>query len=270
MKVVRLFVFSSFIFSLICPFALANDCSRAIELFNQGATVQDAGTKEGFYREALNHPCNSPQVLARIHNNLADALETQNRFPEAIVEYKKAIELDPKLPTPYISLGDVYSKLKDLKNAETYYKKYYELTHFKTRGQLRSGLSPRAIHVNPIKGKKVTPSEDLYFGFNEAVLTPESERQLQELLAALGDGEFENYRFQLAGHTCSLGSDEYNQNLSERRAAAVKTWLVTKGVSADRLQVTGFGKRRPVADNSTEEGRKLNRRVEIRNLGGKE
>ena len=101
-------------------------------------------------------------------------------------------------------------------------------------------------------------------------MTQESERQLQELLAALGDEELKNYRFQLAGHTCSIGSDAYNQKLSERRANAVKEWLVENGYPADRLRVTGFGKRKPVADNSTEEGRKLNRRVEIRTIGGKE
>jgi OOP family OmpA-OmpF porin len=113
----------------------------------------------------------------------------------------------------------------------------------------------------------VDSSEDLYFGFNETVLTQESERQLQELLAALGDAELKSYHFQLGGHTCSIGSDAYNQKLSERRAEAVKAWLVKNGYPADRLQVIGFGKKKPVADNSTEEGRKLNRRVEIRTLG---
>ena len=178
--------------------------------------------------------------------------------------------MDSTLPTPYISLGDVYSKLKDHKSAEVYYKKYGELAHFKNKEQLRSALNPRAIHVKPTKGEKVEPSEDLYFGFNETVLTKESGRQLQEVLAALGDNELKNYRFQLAGHTCSIGSDAYNQKLSEHRARAVKQWLVNNGYPADRLQITGFGKKKPVADNSTEEGRKLNRRVEIRTMGEKE
>jgi outer membrane protein OmpA-like peptidoglycan-associated protein len=58
--------------------------------------------------------------------------------------------------------------------------------------------------------------------------------------------------------------------LSERRAAAVNNWLVKNGYTAAHLQITGFGKKKPVADNSTEEGRKLNRRVEIRTMGLKE
>ena len=263
MQGITIFIFSFFAFILPFSPTLANDCPRAIELYNQGTLEPDAGAKERIYKEALLQPCDDQTILAKIHNNLADAYENQSKLNEAIAGYKKAIELDPTLPTPYISLGEVYSKLKDRKSAETYYKKYGELVHFKTRGQLRSALNPRAIHVKPGKGQKIDPSEDLYFGFNEAVLTPESERQLQELLAALGDEELKNYRFQLAGHTCNIGSDAYNQKLSEHRAKAVKDWLVKNGYPADGLKITGLGKKKPVADNSTEAGRKLNRRVEI-------
>ncbi len=261
---------------LFIPFSttLANPCSRAGEIFNQGIKAQDIKEKEKLYKESLLQACDDQKVLAKIHNNLADVYENQSRFPEAIAEYKKAIEFDPELPTPYISLGDVYSKLKDNKSAEIYYRKYGELTRFKSKEQLRSALTPggnaRAIFINPTKREKVVPSEDLYFGFNETVLTQESERQLQELLTALGDDELKNYRFQLSGHTCSLGSDAYNQKLSEDRARAVKDWLVKKGYPANRLRVTGFGKTKPLADNGTEEGRKLNRRVEIRTMGAKE
>ena len=65
------------------------------------------------------------------------------------------------------------------------------------------------------------------------------------------------------GHTCSLGSDAFNQRLSERRAAAVKAYLVKKGVPASNVQTRGFGESQPKYDNSTEEGRRLNRRAEI-------
>jgi outer membrane protein OmpA-like peptidoglycan-associated protein len=270
MRILRIIFVTHLLVFLYSCFSLAGDCPKAIKLFNQGTLSQDVKEKENIFKQALNQSCDDQKILARIQNNLADALEKQSRFQEAIVEYKKAIELDSDLPTPYVSLGDVYSKLKDFKSAEIYYKKYGEMTCFKSKEQLRSVLNPRAIYVNPIKGKKADPFEDLYFGFNEIVLTPESERQLQELLAALGDDELKNYRFQLAGHTCNIGSDAYNQKLSEDRARAVKDWLVKSGYPANRLQVTGFGKRKPLSDNSTEEGRKLNRRVEIRTIGLKE
>ncbi|PZO31710.1 MAG: flagellar motor protein MotB, partial [Betaproteobacteria bacterium] len=65
------------------------------------------------------------------------------------------------------------------------------------------------------------------------------------------------------GHTDSIGSDAYNQKLSERRAQAVKDYMVSKGVAADRIQIKGMGESQPVADNKTKEGRAKNRRVEI-------
>lgn len=65
------------------------------------------------------------------------------------------------------------------------------------------------------------------------------------------------------GHTDSVGNDAYNQGLSQRRAESVSNYLSNHGVSADRLQARGFGSSRPIADNSTEDGRALNRRVEL-------
>ena len=66
------------------------------------------------------------------------------------------------------------------------------------------------------------------------------------------------------GHTDSIGSEEYNQQLSLRRATSVKDYIVTKGVDASIIDVSGKGESQPVADNSTKEGRAQNRRVEVR------
>ncbi|HSL82906.1 MAG TPA: OmpA family protein [Thermoanaerobaculia bacterium] len=67
----------------------------------------------------------------------------------------------------------------------------------------------------------------------------------------------------IEGHTDSIASDAYNQALSERRAASVKSWLAAHGVEAGRMTTAGFGESRPAADNATTAGRQLNRRVEI-------
>ena len=75
--------------------------------------------------------------------------------------------------------------------------------------------------------------------------------------------EFEKTIIVSAGHTDSQGSDESNQALSERRANAVATYLLQKGVVEARIETIGFGEKQPVADNGTAEGRALNRRVEI-------
>lgn len=67
----------------------------------------------------------------------------------------------------------------------------------------------------------------------------------------------------VGGHTDSTGADDYNQSLSERRAASVRDYLAGKGVDASRLSTSGYGESQPVADNATAEGRALNRRVEL-------
>jgi OmpA-OmpF porin, OOP family len=70
-------------------------------------------------------------------------------------------------------------------------------------------------------------------------------------------------RWIIAGHTDNQGTDASNQKLSEARAASVVTWLSSKGVAENRFTAQGFGATRPVGDNSTVNGRALNRRVEI-------
>ena len=75
-------------------------------------------------------------------------------------------------------------------------------------------------------------------------------------------------RVQVAGHTDSQGEDAYNKDLSQRRAASVVSYLVSKGVAGDNLQPAGYGEEQPRADNATAEGRAANRRVELVRLDG--
>ena len=67
----------------------------------------------------------------------------------------------------------------------------------------------------------------------------------------------------IEGNTCDMGSNIYNQRLSERRAASVKTFFVNKGIDSSRIEIVGYGETMPKFDNSTQKGRSLNRRVEI-------
>ena len=73
-----------------------------------------------------------------------------------------------------------------------------------------------------------------------------------------------NLRVKVDGHTDWIGTDGYNQGLGERRASAVKTYLIRKGVAADKIDTTSYGESKPVATNETDEGRQLNRRAEVR------
>lgn len=99
------------------------------------------------------------------------------------------------------------------------------------------------------------------FATNSSDLKPEFFSVLDSVALVLK--EFDKTLIEIAGHTDSTGSDQYNQALSERRAATVGRYLVTRGVLEMRLIELGLGETRPVADNATPEGRALNRRVEL-------
>ena len=101
----------------------------------------------------------------------------------------------------------------------------------------------------------------VHFDFDKATLKPEAVAVLN--IAAGRLQQHERVVVEVAGHTDSKGSDQYNQGLSERRAKAVKDYLNSKGVKANRLSAKGYGESQPVASNDTDEGRAENRRVEL-------
>jgi OOP family OmpA-OmpF porin len=113
----------------------------------------------------------------------------------------------------------------------------------------------------PAKGTKIAEIAGPNFDFNKATLTPLGKTKVAEASKILKDNP--TIHVEVAGHTDSIGSDKYNQGLSERRAKTVADELVRDGISASRLTVRGYGKRKPVADNSTDAGRAKNRRVEL-------
>jgi outer membrane protein OmpA-like peptidoglycan-associated protein len=76
--------------------------------------------------------------------------------------------------------------------------------------------------------------------------------------------QYPTLKIEISGHTDDVGNEEYNQKLSVDRAQAVVNYLISKGISSSRLSFIGFGFTKPIADNTTEEGRKLNRRSEFK------
>ncbi|MPZ59263.1 MAG: OmpA family protein [Rhizobiales bacterium] len=100
----------------------------------------------------------------------------------------------------------------------------------------------------------------IQFQFNSADLDGSAAPTLMELREALNASP--SLRLMLIGHTDAVGSREYNQSLSFRRAQSVMNWLVRQGVASGRLGVDGKGLDLPIADNNTDEGRALNRRVQ--------
>lgn len=100
---------------------------------------------------------------------------------------------------------------------------------------------------------------DILFDRDRATIKPESATVLNDAAMALADDLL--LRLTIEGHTCSLGSSAYNMALGARRATAVRDYLVSRGVTADRLSTISFGEERPAHDNSREDTRRLNRRV---------
>jgi len=99
------------------------------------------------------------------------------------------------------------------------------------------------------------------FDFDKAVIKPEFVPVLDTAADVLKSRP--EVKVQVEGHTCSIGTDAYNQKLSERRAKSVRDYLIKKGVKADNLTPVGYGESRPMADNKTRSGRQMNRRVEF-------
>ncbi len=149
----------------------------------------------------------------------------------------------------------------------------------------KSGYYPASKNID-LRGKKesvnltvdivLVPIKDLaekgtavrinnvFFDVDMAELKPESRVELDRLMDLIA--QFPKSRIEIAGHTDNQASDSYNVELSQRRAQAVVDYLVTKGVERSRFVPKGYGEKKPLATNETEEGRALNRRVEFRFL----
>ena len=112
----------------------------------------------------------------------------------------------------------------------------------------------------PIDDKRICMF-DLKFEFASAVLKKESEKQLDKFVELYQN--FPSMQLQINGHTDNIGSEEYNQKLSEDRANSVYKYFLKKGIPASKMTIKGFGFKYPIDTNDTEEGRAKNRRVEV-------
>ena len=117
------------------------------------------------------------------------------------------------------------------------------------------------VLINERSSVELTVGSDILFALDSAVVRESAKPTLAEIARALLNNPDKN--LQVTGHTCDLGSTNYNQGLSERRAAAVKRYLVDSGIDTDRITTVGRGELQPLVPNTSEEARSLNRRVEL-------
>lgn len=104
-------------------------------------------------------------------------------------------------------------------------------------------------------------AKNVFFATASDKLLKQSNKRLDDVVTILNENP--TFKVQIDGHTDEQGKDEYNLDLSNRRAASVKAYLVSKGIAESRLSSTGYGETKPIADNKTAKGRALNRRVEM-------
>jgi outer membrane protein OmpA-like peptidoglycan-associated protein len=124
----------------------------------------------------------------------------------------------------------------------------------------KGGTATDAVTIQVIEpARKTYAFEDVHFDFDRFTLRPDAMRVLDEAITAMQADS--TLRLEIEGHTCNIGTTEYNLALGERRARAVRDYLVSRGISGDRLRTISYGEERPKHDNSREETRRLNRRA---------
>lgn len=111
------------------------------------------------------------------------------------------------------------------------------------------------------EGIKITFDSGILFGFDSSQLTESSKKNIEDLAKVLN--KYDDTEILIEGHTDNKGADEYNQKLSEERAASVVEQLTARNVANKRFTIVGHGEAMPIATNETDDGRKQNRRVEV-------
>ena len=128
-----------------------------------------------------------------------------------------------------------------------------------TDGRGGSASDTATVFVSPPPPPPDFAFEDVHFDFDQHALRPGAARVLDEVVGAMAENP--ELRILIEGHACSIGTNEYNLALGDRRAAAVRQYLLDRGVPAARLETISYGEERPAHDNSREETRRLNRRA---------
>lgn len=120
------------------------------------------------------------------------------------------------------------------------------------------------IALQPIVKNAMTVLNNIFFDFNQYEIKPRSLPELDEVVKFLKENP--SIKVEISGHTDNVGNENYNQQLSLKRAQSVVNYFSSKGIAADRLTQIGYGSKRPVKPNDSEENRQINRRIEFKIL----
>lgn len=188
--------------------------------------------------------------------NLADAANTFGMGKDAVDRYKIV----------YTTFGDILSKMyPELMATYPAYQKVVDKSFLQSvianHPELMEGEAIKMNYSDAITNEISSKSYQIQFETGSAVIKPESYKELDEILSSSVVAE--GLKVGVYGHTDNTGNADANQKLSEERANAVKSYLITKGLATKRIEAKGLGQTQPIADNKTASGKAQNRRVQI-------
>ena len=252
--------------NLIMALAQAGDQVRSFteaKAFAAGISAKVYNEQDGAYwlkyyngveekdAQGINQPLGGSMAF-----NLADAANTFGLGKDGVDRYKVV----------YNTFGDILSKMyPELIPTYPVYNKVVDRSFITSvvsnHPELMEGTAIKETYAEEITHEVSSKSYEIQFETGSSVIKPASYSTLDEILksAVVAEG----LKLGVYGHTDNVGNDEANVKLSNERAAAVKSYLVGKGLSTERLESKGYGASKPVADNTTTEGRARNRRVQI-------
>jgi outer membrane protein OmpA-like peptidoglycan-associated protein len=178
--------------------------------------------------------------LAEVRRKLTEAEEQRRAEEEKLARYNEQLQST---------------------NQQLEVEKQARLLAEKKAEEATANLAKIAMVKQEARGLVITLSGSVLFSSGRSTLLPNARPKLDEVAAALQKSDAE--KFVVEGHTDSIGSEAANEDLSYRRAQTVRDYLTERGVPTEKIRAVGYGKSRPVADNTTPEGRANNRRVEI-------
>jgi outer membrane protein OmpA-like peptidoglycan-associated protein len=215
--------------------------------------------------------------------SLGESLRKAAQWEDALTAYRKAwgkAADEKEYAIACYRIGQMFAKMDQPEVAMLWFKqsleshRYLEVENELKQLELQTRQSvvkadsiKKALTIPPSKSPAVVPSLDLevLFAFDSDQISSEGIRQVQELALALGDPSLSAAHFRIIGHTDKRGTEEYNLDLSTRRARAVVNCLTSRfQISPDRLDAEGHGKKELRYPGDTEEDHRLNRRVEVR------
>ena len=229
---------------------------------NYAYVVSNEGGSDDIYRIELSKEF-KPEAVALISGKVFDS-KTKKPL-ESTIEYSDLnknnspglASSDPLNGSYKISLttGNIYQFLA-VKNGYYPISENIDLTKLKDYTELNKDL-----YLTPIEKGSSIRLNNLFFDFNKSDIKKESYPELERLVDLLQKNP--TIKIEIAGHTDNVGDQDYNLKLSQQRADAVVSFLKTKKIADDRIKGVGYGKNKPIANNETEEGKAINRRVEF-------